>query len=121
MVTTYCVDDARRCEMARPRIYAQTPEQADRQSRFADAMRWAGMTWTSFSATHGFVSESIWRWVKAGDPSRAPRNSGKSHSSDEFGRALDIAPAYFRAGGPRLMVSSPVPYAARDLAVRGNS
>lgn len=97
-------------KVARPRVIQQTPEQAERQDRFEDAMRWAGMTWTQFCSKHGFVIETLWRWVKDGDPARAPRNSGRATSSDEFGRALDIDPAYFRPGGPRLMVQEPAAY-----------
>lgn len=102
--------------MARPRKFQQTPEQAERQGRFEDAMRWAGMTWTQFCERHGFVMESIWRWVRNGDPTRPPLNGGKVHSSDAFARALDLDPGYFRPGGPRLMIASPAPYPGGNAA-----
>lgn len=101
--------------MARPRKNPMTPEQAERRERLEDALRRAGLTWTAFCAAHGFVLETLWRWVDNGDPQRPPRNAGKPTSSTTIGQALGIDPTYLQAGGPRLWAAEAMPF--RPVAV----
>jgi hypothetical protein len=95
--------------LARPRILPQSPEQAERQARFEDVLRWADLSWDEFCVRHGFHSVSLWRWIRNGDPRRPPYN-GRATSSKEFGKALDVDADYFRPGGPRIETVRPLPY-----------
>lgn len=89
--------------MGRTRTYKIDAEQAERQDRLDDAMRWARITWSEFCRLHGFSLCSLWRWVKDGDPCREPRNGGRATSAATIAAALGLDSAYLEIGGPRLM------------------
>jgi hypothetical protein len=89
--------------MGRTRTYRLDPEQAERQDRLDDAMRWARLTWSEFCRANGFALCSLWRWVREGDPTREPRNGGRATSAETISAALGLQQGFMTLGGPRLM------------------